>query len=184
MGLHHVLDYLAYDHVLFLIVLTVVFSFKHFKKLLWLVTLFTIGHTTSLILASFGFLSINTKLIEFLIPLTILITGFVNIFTAKNAASGKQTLHLIFALFFGLIHGFAFSSYFKSMIGKTDDKILPLLEFSLGIEAAQIIIALVILIIGAILNNLLKVNKRDWILVLSAIVIGFTIQMLINRVFW
>ena len=184
MGLNHVLDFNAYDHILFLIVLAVVFSFNQFKKIVWLVTLFTIGHSTTLALAAFGILSINMKLVEFLIPVTIFITGTVNIFTAKQAVGGKQNINLILALLFGLIHGLGFSNYFKMMIGRGEDKILPLLEFSLGIEAAQIIIVVGILLIGAILHNFLKVNKRDWVLVCSSIVIGFAIQMMLNRIFW
>ncbi|MDP5107020.1 MAG: HupE/UreJ family protein [Polaribacter sp.] len=184
MGLYHVLDFLAIDHILFLIVLAVVFSFKQWKKVLWLVTLFTIGHSTSLALAAFGILEIKLELIEFLIPLTIFITGVINVFTAKKTSKGKENLNLIFALFFGLIHGLGFSNYFKMMIGKEDDKILPLAEFALGIEAAQIIIVLSILSIGYLMQGLFKVNRRDWIIVLSSIVIGFSIQMMIDRVFW
>lgn len=184
MGLYHVLDIFAIDHILFLIVLAVVFSFKQWKKVLWLVTLFTLGHSTSLALAAFGILEIKIELIEFLIPLTIFITGVINIFTAKKTSKGKENLNLIFALFFGLIHGLGFSNYFKMMIGQEDDKILPLAEFALGIEAAQIIIVLSILSIGYLMQQIFKVNRRDWILVLSSIVIGFSIQMMIDRVFW
>ena len=183
MGLHHVLDFNAYDHILFLIVLAVVFSFYHFKKVIWLVTLFTIGHSITLALSAFGIIRVNMKLIEFLIPVTIFITGTVNIFTVKQAAKGKQNTNLILALLFGLIHGLGFSNYFKMMIGRGEDKIIPLLEFSLGIEMAQIIIVLGILLIGTILQNFFKVTKRDWILVCSSIVIGFAIQMILNRVF-
>jgi hypothetical protein len=184
MGLNHVLDFTAYDHILFLIVLAVVFSFNQFKKVVWLVTLFTIGHSTTLALSAFEVLSVDMKLIEFLIPVTIFITGAVNVFTAKKTAGGTQNTNLIFAVFFGLIHGLGFSNYFKMMIGKGEDKVMPLLEFSLGIEAAQIIIVLGILLMGTILQHFFKVTKRDWILVCSSIVIGFAIQMLLNRVFW
>jgi len=184
MGLSHVLDFTAIDHILFLIVLSVVFSFKQWKKVLWLVTLFTLGHCITLALAAFGILEMKMELIEFLIPLTIFITGVINLFTAKKTSKGKENLNLIFALFFGLIHGLGFSNYFKMMIGKEENKVLPLLEFAFGIEAAQIIIVLTILSIGFLFQNLFKVNKRDWILVLSSIVIGFSIQMMIDRVFW
>lgn len=184
MGLNHVLDFNAYDHILFLIVLAVVFSFNQFKKVLWLVTLFTLGHSITLALSAYGILSVNMKLIEFLIPVTIFITGVINVFTAKKSSTGKENTNLIFALFFGLIHGLGFSNYFKMMIGKEDDKLFPLLEFALGIEAAQIIIVLGILIIGTILQNFLRVTRRDWILVCSSIVIGFSIQMMLDRVFW
>lgn len=184
LGLNHVLDFSAYDHILFLIVLTVVYIFKQWKDVLWLITLFTIGHTATLALSTYGVLNINTQIVEFLIPLTIFITAVVNIFTAKKASQGKESLNLIFALFFGLIHGLGFSNYFKVLIGKGGSKLLPLLEFAVGVEAAQIIIVLVILLVGALLQGIFGVNRKDWILITSSIVVGFVIPMLINRVFW
>ena len=184
MGLNHVLDFSAYDHILFLIVLAVVFNFNQWKKVVWLVTLFTIGHSVTLALSAYGVLKIKTDIIEFLIPVTIFITGVFNILTAKNSSSKKENLNLLFALFFGLIHGLGFSNYFKMMVGREEDKLFPLFEFALGIEAAQIIIVLGILLIGSILQNFLRVTKRDWILVCSSIVIGFSIQMMMERVFW
>jgi len=184
MGLNHVLDLSAYDHIIFLIVLAVVFSLYQAKKVLWLVTLFTLGHSITLALSAYEVLSIRVDLIEFLIPLTIFITGVVNIINSKKTATKKDNINLIFALFFGLIHGLGFSNYFKIMIGQEENKLLPLIEFALGIEVAQVIIVLGILMIGAILQNHLKVSKRDWVLVLSSIVIGFAIQMMVDRVFW
>ena len=184
MGLNHVLDFSAIDHILFLIVLTVVFSFKQWKKVLWLVTLFTLGHSLSLGLAAFEIVEISVDLIEFLIPLTIFITAVINLFTAKKTSKGKENINLVFALFFGLIHGLGFSNYFKMMIGQEEDKVLPLLEFALGIEAAQVITVLSILSLGFFFQNVFNVNRRDWILVFSSIVIGFSIQMMIDSVFW
>lgn len=184
MGLNHVLDFKAYDHILFLIVLAVVFSFNQWEKVLWLVTLFTVGHSITLALSAYGILNVNMKLIEFLIPVTIFITGAINVFTAKKSSLGKENINLIFALLFGLIHGLGFSNYFKMMVARGEDKLLPLLEFALGIEAAQIIIVLGILIIGTLLQNFFRVTRRDWILVCSSIVIGFAIQMMLDRVFW
>ncbi len=184
MGLFHVLDVKAYDHILFLIVLAVIFGFSEWKKVLWLVTLFTIGHSVSLALAAFEVINIKVEIIEFLIPVTIFITGVSNIFNAKKTSKTKDSINLIFALFFGLIHGLGFSNYFRAMIGREEDKLLPLSEFALGIELAQVTVVLLILIIGYLLQNVLKVNKRDWILVTSSIVIGFSIQMMLERVFW
>jgi len=183
-GLNHVLDFKAYDHILFLIVLAVVYQFKQWKKLLWLTTLFTIGHSITLILSAYGLVNINPKLIEFLIPLTIFITGLMNVLTAKKASVGKENQNLLFALFFGLIHGLGFSNYFKMIIGKSEEKFLPLIEFALGVEAAQLIIVIFILLIGSILQSVFTVNRRDWILVCSSIVMGFSLQMLFDRVFW
>ncbi|MDP4599828.1 MAG: HupE/UreJ family protein [Polaribacter sp.] len=184
MGLFHVLDIKAYDHILFLIVLAVIFGFSEWKKVFWLVTLFTIGHSISLTLAAFEIINIKVEIIEFLIPGTIFITGVTNIFNAKKTSKTKNSINLIFALFFGLIHGLGFSNYFRAMIGKEDDKLIPLVEFALGIEAAQVIIVLLIVSLGYILQNVAKVAKRDWILVTSSIVVGFSIQMMLDRVFW
>jgi len=182
-GLFHVLDFSAYDHILFLIVLAVVFSFKEWRRTLLLITFFTIGHSITLALAAYKVVSFNVDIIEFLIPITIFITGVINvIFVGK--INQKNVINLIFALFFGLIHGLGFSNYFRGMIGKSEEKMMPLLEFALGIEAAQIIIVLGILIIGSILQSLFRVTKRDWILVTSSIVIGFSIQMILERYPW
>lgn len=184
LGLFHVLDIRAYDHILFLIVLAVVYQFKQWKKVLWLVTLFTIGHSITLALSAYGILNVRADLVEFLIPLTIFITGLMNVLTAKKASVGKENQNLFFALFFGLIHGLGFSNYFKMMIGKTSEKFLPLVEFALGVEAAQIIIVALILLVGSLVQSVFGVNRRDWILVASSIVIGFAFQMMIDRVFW
>ena len=184
MGLNHVLDLSAYDHILFLIVLAVIFTNFQWKKVVWLVTLFTIGHSLTLALSAYEIVTVNMDLIEFLIPLTIFITGIVNILKTKENSKDKGNINLIFALFFGLIHGLGFSNYFKMMIGNEEDKLLPLIEFALGIELAQVLIVIGILIIGMLLKNFLRVERRDWILVCSSIVIGFSIQMMVNRVFW
>jgi len=184
MGLNHVLDFSAYDHILFLIVLAVIFSFDQLKKVIWLITLFTVGHSITLALSAYGVLKVNMGIVEFLIPLTIFITGVVNIFQLGRTTLSKDNINLIFALFFGLIHGLGFSNYFRMMIGREEDKLMPLLEFALGIELSQIIIVLGILIIGSLVQSFFKVSKRDWVLVTSSIVIGFVIPMMIERVFW
>ncbi|TCP23995.1 HupE/UreJ protein [Tenacibaculum skagerrakense] len=184
MGLFHVLDIKAYDHILFLIVLAVVYQFKQWKKVVWLITLFTIGHSITLALSAYNILKVRADLVEFLIPLTIFITGLMNVLTARKASVGKENQNLFFALFFGLIHGLGFSNYFKAMIGRSEDKLFPLIEFALGVEVAQIIIVGLILLIGGLVQSVFGVNRRDWILVASSIVIGFAVQMMINRVFW
>ncbi|MFT6869775.1 MAG: hydrogenase/urease accessory protein HupE [Paraglaciecola sp.] len=184
MGLNHVLDFSAYDHILFLIVLAVVFNNFQWRKVIWLVTLFTIGHSITLALSAYEILKIKVDIIEFLIPLTIFITGSINIINSKKESKKKGNINLLLALLFGLIHGLGFSNYFRMMVGKEEDKLFPLVEFALGIELAQVIIVIGILIIGMLLKNFLRVDRRDWVLVCSSIVIGFSIQMMIDRVFW
>ena len=184
MGLNHVLDFSAYDHILFLIVLAVVFNFNQWKKVLWLVTLFTIGHSVTLALSAYGILKVNMDMIEFLIPLTIFITGVVNVLTAKKSSSGKENINLIFAVFFGLIHGLGFSNYFKMMIGQEEGKLFPLIEFALGIEAAQVIIVLGILVLGTFVLSIKKITRKHWIIVCSSVVILISIKMMYERIFW
>lgn len=172
------LDWNAYDHILFLVVLTVPYLISNWKKLLTLVTVFTIGHTLTLAMSAYGVIRVNSSLVEILIPVTILITALYNIFTAgKKNRNQKIGIHIFAALFFGLIHGLGFSTYFKMMTASTDSKLLPLLEYTLGIESAQIIIVLVVLIVSFIGQSIFRFSLRDWVMVISSIVIGVAIPV-------
>ncbi len=185
-GLKHVLDIHAYDHVLFLIALAVPFSFADWKRVVLLVTLFTIGHTMALMLSVFEIVTIKVNVVELLIPITILITALFNLFTAGKS-SKRDSINLVFfiTLFFGIIHGLGFSNYFKSILGgSASSKILPLSEFALGIEAAQIVVVFVVLVISYIIQTVFRFSKRDWTLVMSAFVIGVVIPMIIDSEIW
>ena len=185
-GLKHVLDIHAYDHVLFLIALAVPFSFADWKRVVLLVTLFTIGHTMALMLSVFEILTIKVNVVELLIPITILITALFNLFTAGKS-NKKESINLVFfiTLFFGIIHGLGFSNYFKSILGgSASSKILPLSEFALGIEAAQIVVVFVVLVISYIIQTVFRFSKRDWTLVMSAFVIGVVVPMIIDSEIW
>lgn len=181
-GINHVLDINAYDHVLFLIVLAVPYIFKDWKRILLLVTMFTVGHMLSLVLAVFGKVRIDANLVEFLIPLSILIIAVYNVFTAgKTSKSQKIGVLFITTLFIGLVHGFGFARAFNMHLEEGDSKILTLLEFALGIEIAQIIIVFVVLFLGYLFQTVFRFSKRDWMMVISAIVIGLVIPMLLNN---
>lgn len=185
-GLKHVLDINAYDHVLFLIALTVPYSFKDWKRILLLVSVFTIGHTLALILSVFGIIAIKVNIVEFLIPITILITALFHLFTAGKATK-NDGINLIFfvTLFFGIIHGLGFSNYFKTILGGSpSSKLLPLGEFALGIEAAQLVVVFVVLVISYIVQTVFRFSKRDWALVMSAFIIGVVIPMIIESPIW
>ncbi len=183
-GIYHVLDIKAYDHVLFLIVLTVPYMFKDWKRIFLLVSMFTLGHTLSLVLAVYGIISVKANMVEFLIPITILIVALFNVFTSgKGAQKEKVGILFLSTLFFGLIHGLGFAREFKMLLGDTDSKLLLLLEFALGIEIAQLIIVLAVLILGYISQSIFRFNKRDWIMVISAVVVGLVIPMILNSDF-
>jgi hypothetical protein len=185
-GLRHVLDIQAYDHVLFLIALTVPYAFKDWKRVLLLISVFTLGHTVALFLSVFGFVAIRVSLVEFLIPVTILITAVFHLFTAGKTSKNEGISIISFiTLFFGIIHGLGFSNYFNTILGgTTTSKILPLLEFALGIETAQIIVVVVALIISYFIQTFFRFSKRDWTLVMAAFVIGVVVPMLIESKIW
>ncbi len=185
-GIRHVLNIRAYDHVLFLIALTVPYAFKDWKKILFLVSIFTIGHTLALILSVFGIIVIKVNLVEFMIPITILITAIFNLFTAGKSSKNESIGVVGFVtLFFGIIHGLGFSNYFNTILsGKASDKMLPLLEFALGIETSQLIIVFVVLILSFIVQTVFRFSKRDFTLVMSAFVIGVVIPLIIQSPIW
>ncbi|MGJ8591747.1 MAG: HupE/UreJ family protein [Aquaticitalea sp.] len=180
-GINHVLDINAYDHVLFLIVLSVPFMFKDWKRILLLVTIFTLGHTLSLAMASYGIISVDGKLVEFLIPMTIMVVALYNVFTAgKKAPTEKIGILFLTTLFFGLIHGLGFANYFSKRIGTEENKLIKMLEFSLGIEIAQIIIVFIVLFLGFLCQTIFRFSRRDWVVVVSAVVVGLVIPMLLH----
>ena len=184
LAFRHVLDWNAYDHILFFIVLAVVYSFKDWKKTLWLITFFTIGHTITLALSVYEVIKVKIELVEFLILATIFITAFINLLTVKNKNFHQSNINLYFALFFGLIHGLGLSTLLKITIEDSANKLLPMLYFALGVELAQIVVVLLILLAGFIAQDFLKIKRRDWILVVSSIVIGIILPMLFERKFW
>jgi hypothetical protein len=183
-GINHVLDINAYDHVLFLIVLTVPYVFKDWKRVLLLVSMFTLGHTLSLVLAAYNVVSVNATVVEFLIPITILVVALFNVFTSgKGAQKEKVGVLFLSTLFFGLVHGLGFAREFQMFLGESDNKLVLLLEFALGIELAQVIIVFIVLFLGYVVQSIFRFSKRDWIMVISAIVVGLVIPMILNSDF-
>lgn len=180
-GMYHVLNIKAYDHILFLIVLSVPYLFKDWKRILFLITIFTLGHTVSLALATYNIINVNSKVTAFLIPVTIFIIALYNVFTAGKKAQNEKVGILFFAtLFLGLIHGLGYVGIFESTIKANDNKFLSLLEISLGIEVGQIIVGFIVIFLGFLCQTIFRFSKRDWVMVISAVVIGVLIPMLIR----
>lgn len=180
LGLNHVLDFGAYDHILFLSALAVPFTFKNWKHVVVLATIFTIAHCSSLALSVYEVFTVDVGLIEFLIPVTILITALFNFtYVFKEGVNLGELLHYIATAFFGLIHGFGFSNYFKMLMAEEEDKITPLLGFATGIELSQVTIILVILTLAYVMLNLLKIKRPIFIAVASILIIAITIPLLI-----
>lgn len=185
-GLKHVLDINAYDHVLFLTALVVPYHFKDWKKIITLVSVFTLGHTLALVLAVFEMVKINVTLVEFLIPITILCTAVYNLFQSGKGKNNASISAAVFVtLFFGIIHGLGFSNYFNSILaGTPSDKIIPMLQFAVGIEIAQLAVVVTVLLASFIIQYFIRNSKRNWILITSSIIIGVVIPMLIESEIW
>ena len=186
-GLKHISDLAAYDHILFIVVLCAVYYLQEWKKMLVLVTAFTIGHSITLALSSMNIINIDAALIEFLIPLTIFSTAFYNVTTNKSKSNiGTQNkfsyfyVKYLMAVFFGLIHGLGFSNYFKGLLGRESNIILPLFAFNIGIEVAQLFIVWIILYTSILASHLLKIKHRDWNVFISGGAAGISLILMLE----
>ncbi|MBD0779362.1 HupE/UreJ family protein [Maribacter sp. ANRC-HE7] len=185
LGLNHVLDFSAYDHILFLTALSLPFTFKNWKKVLVLATVFTIAHCTSLGLSVYEVVVMDSGLIEFLIPVTILSTAIFNLVYLKSKAKEKSiVLHILATAFFGLIHGFGFSNYFKMLMAGEEEKLSPLLGFAAGIELSQVLIVMAVLALAFIIQSFFKVKQAIFVTGASILIILITIPMLVATFPW
>jgi len=179
------LDINGSDHILFVIALTALFTISDWKKVLILITAFTIGHSITLALATLRVVRFNTDLIEFLIPATIFLTAFFNLFRHKGAGRPmKAQINYYFAVFFGMIHGLGFSNYLRSLLGNDETIITQLLAFNIGLEVGQIVIVGLFLIASILVIDLGGVSKRDWRMVISSGVAAVTLTMMYETKFW
>ena len=181
LGLDHILDIRGYDHIMFVIALCAIYISRDWIRVLILVTAFTIGHSITLALATLRVIAVDNDLVEFLIPLTIFITAFSNLFIRTDAIQkSKIQTNYILALLFGLIHGMGFSNYLRSLLGKDESIVTQLLAFNVGLEVGQIIIVCGFMVISFILTGILGVNRRDWKLIISSAVMGISLTMIID----
>lgn len=186
LGLKHLWNIHAYIDIIFLLALTVPYEMKSWKKILILVSLFTAGHTLALMLSIFNVITIKVNIVAFIIPIIILITALYNILSSGK--SGKKdgiTFIAIVTSLFGIIHGLGFANYLNNHLsGKPTDKLLPLFESSLGFFVSQIIAVMLALLLAYVVQTLLKFSKRDWILIVSAFVLGVVVPMIIQSEIW
>lgn len=183
LGFEHISDLNGYDHMLFIIALCAVYQVGQWRNLLWLVTAFTIGHSVTLALATLQIVQISPDLIEFLIPVTILLSSLVNIYfevrKSRKKAESWKTQYAI-ALGFGLIHGLGFSNYLRAMLGGEESILAPLLAFNIGLELGQLLILAVLLAITWVMINGVRLQQRDWVLLLSGGTAGAALLMILE----
>jgi hypothetical protein len=180
LGWKHIISTDALDHQLFILALASVYTFKNIKQVLILVTAFTIGHSLTLALSVLDVIRFPGKWVEFLIPCTIFITAINNLWRV-NKKNGSVNVNYWLALFFGLIHGMGFANTIRIMLARDQTIGWGLFGFNAGLEAGQIAVVAVILILAVLFMNLMKVTRRDWVFFISAGVFALSVQMAFER---
>ena len=182
-GFDHILNIQALDHILFILALVVIYKPSRIKQIVLLITAFTVGHSITLIISALELISYDQKIIEFAIPLTIVITSINNIISRKQEQSKSVGLNYFIALVFGLIHGLGFANYLKALLFK-GNIILELFSFNVGIEVAQLVVASVFLIISYLGSNYLFRKRENWVLFVSSAIFGISLMLTLNAKFW
>ncbi len=169
------MNWAALDHLLFILSLTCVYVVTDYKKLLWLVTAFTLGHSITLALATLHFIQVNITWVEFLIPCTILVAAI------SNLIQTEQRYKYGVVACFGLIHGLGFSNYLQSLLGAENSIFNPLLAFNLGLELGQLVVVALILASSIVSIHILHWKQKAYIQVVSGITIGLVLPMILER---
>ena len=180
-GWQHIIRFNALDHQLFIVALVAIYIFKDWRKVLLLVTAFTVGHSLTLALSIFNFIEVNEKLVEFLIPITIVITAASNVFI-DNYKKRTLQLNYIFALFFGFVHGLGFANSIRFMLAKDQDIGIGLLGFNLGLEVGQIVCITMILFLAYLTISVVGIKRKWWINILSTATIIWAVKFAIERI--
>ena len=182
-GFDHIMDIQALDHTLFILALVIAYDSSQIKKIIFLVTAFTIGHSVTLALSALELISFNQKIIEFSIPLTIFLTALNNIVNRKESKKKFVSSNYIIGLVFGLIHGLGFANYLKALLFK-GNIVFELFAFNVGIEIAQIILVFVFLFLSFLFSRFVFSKREDWILFVSALIMGISFMLISNAKFW
>lgn len=187
LGFDHITDPRGYDHILFVVALCAIYTLRQWRRVLILVTAFTVGHSITLALATLNVIHYSTASVELLIPITILITAVTNFFyvvptTERQIREARNSpLRYGLALCFGLIHGLGFSNYLRSLLGRESSIATPLLSFNLGLEIGQLVIVSVLLVLSYFTIDVLNAKRPNLNLIVSGIVAGMAISLILAR---
>lgn len=181
LGWEHIISKDALDHQLFILVLVAIFSLKEWKKVLILVTAFTIGHSFTLVLSVLDIFRFPSNWVEFLIPCTVVFTALDNLLFSKNHEKLIKFNYFL-ALFFGLIHGMGFANSVRMMLASEQDILLPLFGFNMGLELGQIAVVTLVLLLHFIILRFIKIPEKTWVYIISAPIIIFALKMAIERI--
>lgn len=179
-GVDHILDPEGLDHFYFILSFCLLYTFRDWKKILGLVTAFTLGHCLTLFMSGLELVSINAETVEFLIPITILLSCVNNYWLILKDKSSKQQLFVTYSilLVFGLIHGLGFSNYIKRLIFDDESIVMPLFGFNVGIELAQLLIIAIFLIVITLTERLFKANIKWLRIVINSLIVFLVLKMM------
>ncbi len=185
LGLHHILDPGAVDHLLYLTIMTIPFVWRDWRRVVVLVTGFTLGHSLTLALAALDVVRADSRVVEVLIPVTILITALVVLYRNRRRAVEPDTARLqattyLLPLGFGLIHGLGFATYLRSLLGSEESILWPLLWFNLGLEGAQLLIVATVLTLTSLVAGR-YLDRRTWQLGIGTLTIAWSATMIAER---
>lgn len=180
LGWEHIISKDALDHQLFILALVAIFSLKEWKKVLILVTAFTIGHSLTLVLSVLDIFRFPSNWVEFLIPCTIVFTALDNLLFSKNHEKLIKFNYFL-ALFFGLIHGMGFANSVRMMLASEQDILLPLFGFNVGLEFGQIAVVTFVLTLHFLISKFIKIPEKIWIFTISVPILIFALKMCIER---
>jgi hypothetical protein len=180
LGWHHIMAWNALDHLLFVLALSAVYLIGNWRQVLVLVTAFTIGHSLTLALSVYNIVTISDKWVEFLIPLTIIVTAALNL-VEKNYEPRSLRINYFLALFFGLIHGLGFANYIRFMISRHESMGWSLFGFNVGLESGQIVVVTGILCLSYLLVNKAGFKRKWWVWGLSIIALSIAFKMAWDR---
>jgi hypothetical protein len=181
LGWEHIMSWGALDHLLFIAALSAIYLLRDWKQVLILVTAFTIGHSLTLALSVLDFIRFSSDWVEFLIPCTIIITTATNLFQKKFTPKTIR-INYFLALFFGLIHGMGFANNIRFMMADDQSLGWGLFGFNVGLELGQIVVVILILLLGQFMITVLKAQRREWVIFLSAGIFSLALKMALERV--
>lgn len=185
LGLKHILDIYSYDHILFLLVLTIPFTIKEWIYLLIQITIFTIAHTLGLLLIITKVVAVKPEGVLAMIPIAILVTASFNFYKAgKSSKEGNYWISFM-TFFYGIIHGLSFLNIFNEIMKSVSaSSMSSLFQFNVGIWMGQIVFVLTVFLGAYISQTVLKFSRRELILICSAFVIGFVLPMILKDKIW
>jgi len=187
LGFRHITDLGALDHILFLCALAAIYRLADWRRALWVISAFTVGHSITLALAVTGLLALPTSLIEFLIPVTIVATCVENLVVRERArAPWGGRYRPMLAGVFGLVHGAGFANYLRALF--VTPIAVPLFGFNVGIELGQLAVlslaALGLTLVDRLLTVVFSNPLRVRIALVSTIVLVVAAHWALERAPW